>query len=278
MKIAAARVAASNRHRLAAAVLLALTCLAGGAAALETRTVRVAFLGDTASDAMLGARQGLDEANAQGRFLGWRYELVTVDDAAAARALAPAMVVAAVPPAALRELATALPATAVVNVGSGDDTLRAACLGNLLHTLPSDAMRADAEAQWREARPASAATARAWHETFEKYAAAQLNRRYEESHGRPMSDIAWAGWAAVKLVSNSIATSGQATPGELLAQVRGDIAFDGQKGADLSFRETGQLRQPLLLVEDGAIVGEAPVRGVVDTADLDSLGRARCAH
>jgi hypothetical protein len=45
-------------------------------------------------------------------------------------------------------------------------------------------------------------------------------------------------------------------------------------GTDMNFRPTGQLRQPLLLVEDGKIAGEAPVRGVAD--DLDSLGNVEC--
>ena len=44
----------------------------------------------------------------------------------------------------------------------------------------------------------------------------------------------------------------------------------------MSFRETGQLRQPLLLVDGDRIVGEAPVRGVVDTTYLDSLGVPFC--
>jgi len=44
----------------------------------------------------------------------------------------------------------------------------------------------------------------------------------------------------------------------------------------MSFRDTGQLRQTLLLVENGEIVAEAPVRGVVDPDDLDSLGLRAC--
>jgi hypothetical protein len=54
------------------------------------------------------------------------------------------------------------------------------------------------------------------------------------------------------------------------------MAFDGQKGVPHTFRDTGQLRQPLLLVEAGKLVGEAPVPGVVDTNDLDSLGLTSC--
>lgn len=260
--------------------LLCLVLLGAGttSSALETRQVRIGFVGESDGDAMRGASQGLDEANAQGRFLGWHYELVPLADGAAARDAEVAVIVADVAPADLRTLAAAAAPTAVLNVGADDDALRAACLPNLLHTLPSAAMRADAEAQWRSKHADSPATARAWHERFRKYAAAQLNRRYETRHEKPMSDIAWAAWAAVKLVSNTIATSGEATPARVHELIRGDIAFDGQKGADMSFRDTGQLRQPLLLVDGDTIVGEAPVRGVTDPGDLDSLGLAACAR
>ena len=46
----------------------------------------------------------------------------------------------------------------------------------------------------------------------------------------------------------------------------------------MSFRVTGQLRQPLLLVENGKLLNEeAPVRGVVDPDDYDSLGITGCS-
>ena len=62
----------------------------------------------------------------------------------------------------------------------------------------------------------------------------------------------------------------------LLAFMKSEIAFDGQKGVPHTFRDTGQLRQRLLIVENGELAGEAPVRGVADTTDLDSLGVPSC--
>ena len=268
----------ASLHVCLAALCLVLLSASSSSAALETRQVRIGFIGASNGDAMRGASQGIEEANAQGRFLGWQYELVPLADAAAARAADVAVIVADAGPGALRAIASAVAPTAVINVSAADDTLRAACLPNLLHTLPSAAMRADAEAQWRHKHADSRATARAWHESFRKYAAAQLNRRYETRHGLPMSDVAWAAWAAVKLVSNTIATHGEAAPAKVHDMIRGDIAFDGQKGADMNFRDTGQLRQPLLLVDGDTIVGEAPVRGVADPGDLDTLGLAACAR
>ena len=59
-----------------------------------------------------------------------------------------------------------------------------------------------------------------------------------------------------------------------LNYLRNDIAFDGQKGAGATFRETGQLRQLVLIIENNKIMAEAPLRGV--KGGLDSLGLLSC--
>ena len=91
-----------------------------------------------------------------------------------------------------------------------------------------------------------------------------------------MTDIAWAGWAATKLLSDTIARTGSTDADALAEILSSDLAFDGQKGITMSFRNTGQLRQPILLIENDAIVAEAPVRGIVDSSNLDSVGLADC--
>lgn len=255
------------------ALLLTLIGLASSSVATALE-VRIAFIGDQDGDGWRGAAQGIAEANAQGRFLGLHYTLEP--SAGPAVDADVSAIVTAVAAERLAPIAAANPGRAVINVAAADDELRADCVPNLLHTLPSYAMRDDAETQWRRKHPESEAVAQAWHADFEKYAAAQLNKRYQAGAGRPMSDEAWAGWAATKAVADVIARDQRVESAALLDSLRGDIAFDGQKGAEMSFRDTGQLRQPLLLVEGGRIVGEAPVRGVVDTENLDSLGLPSC--
>jgi ABC-type branched-subunit amino acid transport system substrate-binding protein len=180
--------------------------------------------------------------------------------------------------ATLTTLAGQAQGTPVLNVGADDDSLRGHCVANLLHTIPSQAMRADALAQWRKKTPASSAEAHAWHASAELYAGSQLNKRYTAAAGRAMNDQAWAAWAAVKLVSDTVARLRATAPDTLLGALRKDLAFDGQKGVDMSFRDNGQLRQPLLLVEGGKVVGEAPVRGIAANGDLDSLGNTPCSQ
>lgn len=261
-----------NRPRTTAlwhvCLMAAGTLLAGSVQA--QLLVPIGFAGDNAASAWLGAKQGHAEAQIQGDFLGQKYTLTP-------RLSEVSAIVAAVPPAALQALARAHPGVAVLNVTVTDDAVRTACQPNLLHVIPSQKMLADARAQWQKAHPDSQVAARAWHPDFEKYAASQLNHRYTEASGKPMDDAAWAAWAAVKMVSDLVAREQTADPAALLAALRGKLAFDGQKGIDLSFRENGQLRQPLLLEAEGKLIGEAPVRGVAAAEDLDSLGNVGCA-
>jgi hypothetical protein len=260
--------------RTLALVVMFMVPVVGWAA--DPLSVRITYLGERDTDSWHGAMQGLDEANAQGKFLRLRYELVNANDQADALALNGVAIIADVSPLRLLRVSELAFDTPVFNVSAADDDLREACQPNLLHTLPSLAMLDDALQQWRRKRPGSEAIAQAWHPRFRKYAAAQLNKRYTKRVGRSMSDAAWAGWAAVKLLADTIARLGVAESSTVLEALHTDLAFDGQKGVDLSFRNTGQLRQPLLLIEDGKIVGEAPVAGIVAASNLDSLGLADC--
>jgi ABC-type branched-subunit amino acid transport system substrate-binding protein len=180
----------------------------------------------------------------------------------------------------LRKLgATFAPAqVAVFNLSLDDEALRQACLPNVLHTPPSAQMKADAVAQWQKRHPGAQVEAWAWHPDFEKYAGRDLNKRFREAFNVPMDNDAWAGWAAMRIVAEATARTQTTEPARILAYLRHEMEFDGQKGMPHTFRDTGQLRQPLLIVQDGKIVGEAPVRGAADPSNLDSLGMVSCHH
>jgi hypothetical protein len=246
--------------------------LALGANTAPALEVELAYIGDPADAVYSGVSQGLEEANLQGQFLGQRYRLTSFAPGERNRAPSSqaAVLLAALEDSELVELA-------VFDLASGSDALRARCLPNLLHVLPSIRMKADALAQWGRLHPDSRAQVQAWHPDFTKYAAEQLNLRYRKAQGRDMDDRAWAGWAAVKMVADSVARLGTAEATPLLDYLKTDLAFDGQKGVTMSFRKNGQLRQMLLIVEGPRIVGEAPVKGVVEPTDLESLGPVDCA-
>ena len=262
--------AAPSRRRWRSAVLAAAAAaaLAAGAAAEEAT---ILFHGLAEGGVWLGVQQGFDEATVLARFAGRDLGLLTEPPAGTP----PVAVIAAVPPAELAELAAAWQerGVAVLDVlSAGDDDPRRPCRPNLLHVAPSAAMKRDALAQWRRLHPADDAEARAWHPAFLKFSATELNSRFRERHGRPMDDDAWAGWAAVKMVAEAVVRSGSAEPRPVLDYLRAEMAFDGVKGIPLSFRSDGQLRQPVLIVVGDRPVGEAPVAGVADPEDLDSLG------
>jgi len=261
-------------------LLLLLGLALAGMARADTLGVDLLYVGPEDGSALAGVRQGLDEANIQGRFLGQEYRLRQATQAQALddKSARPSAILASLDAQGLKQLAAAYPGTPVLNLDNEDDALRGACLANLFHIIPSHRMLADAEAQWRKKHPDSGAHARAWHYTMRKYAASQLNSRFKKAQGRPMDDASWAGWAAVRLLSDVVAHNQTAQAAELLRHMKTDLAFDGQKGIDMSFRDTGQLRQPLLLVEKDRIVGMAPVRGVAKTTQLDSLGLEGCPH
>ncbi len=251
---------------------LLLSLLVGGAnTAVIAKTIPIAFVGEANSAYENGVKQGILEANLQGEFLGVTYQLVPWESGGDFVAV----VVAGDEDVVLR-IAQNEPNVPVLNTLSTSDRLRAVCRRNVFHLIPSQQMFSDAEAQWRSKHPQSNAQARAWHRSFKKYAAAQLNGRYHESFATDMNDAAWAGWAATKLLADVLVRAPDLMNDSLINELKTNVAFDGQKGIDMTFRETGQLAQPLLLIEDDSIKGEAPVRGVVDITDLDSLGETSC--
>lgn len=234
-----------------------------------TNEIKLSFIGNKDSQAFMGLKQGIDEANAQGVFLGQHYLLTNLPNSSTA-------IFTTINAKHIAELSKAYPHKVIFNLTAEDNYLRSDCLPNVLHMIPSQAMKEDAENQWHEKYTNSIAKAQTWHYTFKKYAAGQLNSRFTKSTNFKMTDTAWGGWASVKLLSDSIARNEFTDTTSLLKFLKSDLAFDGQKGISLSFRETGQLRQPLLLIDNEKIAGEAPVRGVVNTTNLDSLGLTHC--
>lgn len=255
-----------KKHRLCILPLLISTTYTASSTANE---IKLSFIGDTNSQAYMGIKQGIDEANAQGVFMGQSYSLTTVPNSSTA-------IFTTVDAKHIAHLSKAHPNKPIFNLTSEDNDLRAECFTNVLHIPPSQAMKKDAENQWHQKNPNSSAKAQTWHYSFTKYAAGQLNIRFTKSSNHKMTDTAWAGWASVKLLSDSIARNQFTDTAKLLQFIKTKLAFDGQKGMSLSFRDTGQLRQPLLLIDNEKIVGEAPVIGVVNSTNLDSLGLTHC--
>ncbi|MFC7517632.1 ABC transporter substrate-binding protein [Herbaspirillum sp. GCM10030257] len=116
----------------------------------------------------------------------------------------------------------------------------------------------------------------AWHASWERHGAPQLNRRFRKASGRWMSTPDWAAWMATKAIVDVALRSPDSR--EHQRMLRGaDLVLDGFKGARLSFRPWDQqLRQPIFLAHGGiggGIAGVAPFDGFLHAKNnLDTLG------
>jgi ABC transporter substrate binding protein (PQQ-dependent alcohol dehydrogenase system) len=115
----------------------------------------------------------------------------------------------------------------------------------------------------------------AWHWTWERNGAAQVNSRFErKSGGRHMEGPDWAAWVAVKMISQSALRTSSADFAKQRAFIFGDGSFDGDKGLALSVRAWDhQVRQAVLLAAPYEVVADAPIEGFLHASnELDTLG------
>jgi hypothetical protein len=242
----------------------------------ESTRILFAYIGDTQHSAYSGISQGLHEANIQGQFLGQNYTMESFSDVSELpdntdKFMA---ILSAQQSEGLIKLVESAKQHPVFNLVAEDDELREACHSNMLSIIPSNKMKEDAATQWRSKHPDSIITPMAWHHNFNKFAARDLNKRFRKKIDANMNDYAWAGWAAIRMSADTVAREAITDPVTLLNHLKTNLSFDGQKGLDMNFRETGQLRQPILIVSNNQPVGEAPVRGISN--DIDSLGIREC--
>ena len=115
----------------------------------------------------------------------------------------------------------------------------------------------------------------AWDRTIEQWGAAQLQSRFLKKSGRWMTGRDYAVWAAVRSVGEG-ATQAKSTD---FAAIRDRVVGDGFqlaafKGRKLSYRPwNGQLRQPIPLTTERALVSLSPQEGFLHPAsELDTLG------
>ncbi len=105
----------------------------------------------------------------------------------------------------LKSLAKELTNIPIFNLTDESNELRVNCITNILHITPSNKMKADALKQWQTKIPDSKANPQSWHYSFKKFAARDLNKRFKKNYKTNMDDYSWAGWAAVKMTSDTVA-------------------------------------------------------------------------
>jgi len=118
----------------------------------------------------------------------------------------------------------------------------------------------------------------AWHWTWERHGAPQLNQRFDRIAERRMQDPDYAAWAAVKAVVEAMARTQSRDVAVLRDYLRSDaMTLDTYKGAPGNFRPwDNQLRQAVLLHTHNAVIARAPLEGFLHQSNnLDTLGPDR---
>lgn len=118
----------------------------------------------------------------------------------------------------------------------------------------------------------------AWAPVVEAWGAVQLQNRFEAQAHRDMQGQDYAGWIAVRAIGEAVTRENTADPARLRAHLLDPgLVLDGFKGRGLSFRDwNGQLRQPIPIANDRALVAMAPLPGFLhQTDELDTLGLDR---
>ncbi|MGK0503998.1 MAG: ABC transporter substrate binding protein (PQQ-dependent alcohol dehydrogenase system) [Alteromonadaceae bacterium] len=124
-----------------------------------------------------------------------------------------------------------------------------------------------------------------WHFTHEQWGARQLQNRFKEKFSRNMNDVDFAAYAAIIAISTALQQSklsgtGSSANDSLIgtqlfnALVEEQLSIAAYKGRQLTFRKgTRQLRQPIALAHEEALVIHAPLPGFLHQSDeLDTLG------
>jgi ABC transporter substrate binding protein (PQQ-dependent alcohol dehydrogenase system) len=117
--------------------------------------------------------------------------------------------------------------------------------------------------------------ATAWHWSWERAGAPQLNARFEYLADRQMGPSDWGAWVSVRGVVQAVLRSGSTDYEDVLTFLLSDeMNLDGAKASPLSIRPWDhQLRQAILLATNNSVVELAPLPGFVHPInDLDTLG------
>jgi ABC transporter substrate binding protein (PQQ-dependent alcohol dehydrogenase system) len=115
----------------------------------------------------------------------------------------------------------------------------------------------------------------AWARPFEQWGATQLQNRFVRQSERWATDRDFGAWMAVRSIGEAATRTGSIDPRAIVAFLHSkDFELAAFKGQRLSVRPwDGQLRQPVLLATDRALVSVSPQPGFLHQfSELDTLG------
>ena len=118
--------------------------------------------------------------------------------------------------------------------------------------------------------------AKAWHWSYLRHGAPQLNGRFERMNNRRMESKDWAAWISIKTIIESILRIQNIANKNIIEYLKWpDLQVDGSKGIGLNFKKTtNQLRQTILLISSNNWTTKvAPLEEFTDSENnLNTLG------
>ena len=114
-----------------------------------------------------------------------------------------------------------------------------------------------------------------WHRTHEQWGAAQLQSRFWKAFKRHMTALDYQVWAAIRTIGEGATRTNSADFKAIRDYIQGpNFELAGFKGQKLTFRQWDwQLRQPILLTVERALVSVSPQQGFLHQRSLlDTLG------
>ena len=121
----------------------------------------------------------------------------------------------------------------------------------------------------------SGLVATSWSRVQEQWGGTQLQRRFESSAGRPMTDRDYNAWVAVRAIGEAVTRTGSNAPRALHAYLLSDaFQLAAFKGQALTFRAWNQqIRTPVILVTPRVLVSVSPQEQFLhQRTPLDTLG------
>lgn len=115
-----------------------------------------------------------------------------------------------------------------------------------------------------------------WSPAVEHFGAAQLQSRFIDASQREMLPEDFAAWVAVSAIGEEVTRfKGEDAPAIRANLLKPEYRLAGFLGTPLSFRDwDGQMRQPIPLVTERAVVTLAPLEGFLhERSELDTLGQ-----
>lgn len=235
--------------------LLMFLLVLPGSLAYAKENIEILYFGFSNDTAFLGLGQGLEDSSNINKELGFRLKIES-ENFRPYSDPKPEAIFVAMGSESIRLLSILNPDIPIFNLIDDSTDVRALCLPNVFHIIPSEEMRRlTLMTVGDEKSRDDSLEALAWHSDYNIDTAAVLNSTFEQKRTMQLTEQAWSGWVAARIFSEAYTNKAQ---GNIIDYLKKGMAFDGHKSIVMRFQSDGQLRQSLLLIHNDKVIREVP--------------------